>query len=170
MKGVLIFCFLLSTTILKAQHDSHPTENVLIEGKIKATNGFSLNDLKGYKTIAVDSLVIYNHLMEKKRTLKNIKGVLLKELLAKVEFDVTSPKLLSEFYITCIAADGYKVVFSWNEIFNSDEGNHLMIVTEENGLTGTEMKDRIAILCPTDIATGRRYVQGLEKIIVERVK
>ncbi|MGZ8518349.1 MAG: hypothetical protein ACXWWD_13410 [Chitinophagaceae bacterium] len=77
---------------------------------------------------------------------------------------------MSEFYITCIASDNYKVVFSWNEIFNSDTGDQLLIITEGNGQKGDEMADSIALLSPSDRATGRRYVKGLQKIVIEQVK
>ncbi|MEO7768070.1 MAG: molybdopterin-binding protein, partial [Ferruginibacter sp.] len=80
-----------------------------------------------------------------------------------------NPKLLSEYYFVCIAADNYKVVFSWNEIFNNETGKHAIIITAHDGKNGTLMNDRIAIVSPSDDATGRRYVKGLQKIIVQRV-
>jgi hypothetical protein len=43
-----------------------------------------------------------------------VKGVLLKDILIKVEIDAETPKVLSEYYFVCIASDNYKVVFSWN--------------------------------------------------------
>ena len=98
------------------------------------------------------------------------KGVLLKDILAKVEIDMPNPKLLSEFYITCIASDNYKVVFSWNEIFNIAIGKHALIITELDGKKALDMDDSIVLLCNADYATGRRYVKGLQKIIIERVQ
>jgi len=53
---------------------------------------------------------------------------MLKDILDKAGIDV-SLKLLSEVYITCIASDNYKVVFSWNEIYNSTIGEKVMILT-----------------------------------------
>ena len=108
--------------------------------------------------------------MEPKKTIKHIKGVLLKDIVDRTEIDVSNPKLLSEFYITCIVTDNYKVVFSWNEIYNSVMGEHIMIKTESNGKTGDQMPDRIALLSSSDRATGRRYVKGLQKIVIARVK
>jgi hypothetical protein len=95
---------------------------------------------------------------------------LLKDISEKAGIDVSSPKLLSEFYFTCIASDNYKVVFSWNEIFNSAIGAQVMIITESNGQKGDQMEDRIALLSPSDRATGRRYVKGLQKIVIGQVK
>lgn len=81
-----------------------------------------LADLSAYKSHAIDSIVITNHLGERRSSLKKVKAVLLKDILDKVEIDAENHKLLSEYYLVCIASDNYKVVFSWNEIFNSDVG------------------------------------------------
>lgn len=126
--------------------------------------------LKTYTMHSLDSLQILNHILQYKSTLRNCKGVLLKELLSDVAFDTPSPKALSEYYIVCIASDGYKVVFSWNELFNSPTGEHTLVVTEVNGIPTSSQKEGIVILTPTDFATGRRYVKNLKGIKIERVK
>lgn len=102
--------------------------------------------------------------------MKKFKGALLKDVLSKVEFKTDSPKLLSEFYLVFIANDGYKVVFSWNEIFNSNNRDQALILTELNGSDASELKENIMLVTPTDKATGRRYVKNLSKIIIQQVK
>ena len=172
MKKLLAGIFVLSCCMLNAQeHAAVPaTEQLTIEGKVEKQFVFTLKDAPGYKIVSVDSLVIYNHLHERKRVVKNIKGVLLKDILQKAGVDEKNPKLLSAFYFTCIAADGYKVVFSWNEIFNTEVGNHILIATEADGLRGEAMPDRLQLLSAADIATGRRFMKGISKIIVDRAK
>ncbi|MEO6729589.1 MAG: molybdopterin-binding protein [Ferruginibacter sp.] len=145
------------------------TESFMVEGKVKQPQSFSMQDLSGLQLTSIDSIVITNHLHEKKSVLKNIKGVLLKDVLNKLTIDQANPKLLSEYYFVCIASDNYKAVFSWNEIFNNETGNHVMIITEQNGKKGSSMDNRIALISSADKATGRRYVKGLQKILVERV-
>lgn len=108
--------------------------------------------------------------MEPRKTIRHIKAVLLKDIIDKVVIDVESPKLLSEFYITCIASDNYKVVLSWNELYNSIIGESILIIIEADGKKAEQLTDRIAMLSAADRATGRRYVKGLQKIIIERVK
>ena len=124
------------------------TENFTIEGKVKKEMTVSLNDLSSYKSYSVDSIVITNHLGERRSTLKNVKGVLLKDILAKVEIDSESPKVLSEYYFVCIASDNYKVVFSWNEIFNSNTGKSVYILTGHDGKPASALDDRIALVSP----------------------
>ena len=108
--------------------------------------------------------------MQKKYTLNHLKGVLLKDILAKCDIEAGTPKELSEFYIICVASDNYKVVFSWNEIFNTKTGETVYVLTEVDGKPASSTNDRITLASSGDMATGRRFVKGLDKIIVERVK
>jgi len=169
MRTLLLFSFLAMTVSLSAQKKIEITDQFTIEGKVKSQITFSLKDLNVFAHKLIDSIIIYSHLMEPRKTIMNIKGVLLKDILDKAGIDVSSPKLLSEFYITCSASDNYKVVFSWNEIYNSAIGEHIMIIIGSDGKTGDQMTDRIALLSAADRATGRRYVKGLQKIVIEQV-
>ena len=166
----LLLVLLFVAVIAHSQENINPTDKFVIEGKVKNSFGFSLDQATRYKTTGIDSIVIYNHLMQRRRVIKNIKGILLKDLIDKAVIDISSPKLLSEVYITCIASDNYKAVFSWNELFNTDIGKYVMVITESDGKPAKDGQDRIAIIAGADQATGRRFVKGLVKIIIEQVK
>ena len=169
MKKLLPVILILISFQLPAQKSITATERFVVEGNVKQPQSFSLDDLKGLPLVTIDSLVILNHLLERKSSIKNIKGVLLKDILTKLSIDQSNPKLLSEYYFVCTASDNYKVVFSWNEIFNNETGKHVMVITQQEGKNAAIPDNRIALISPTDEATGRRYVKGLQKIIVERV-
>ena len=170
MKFFLLATSIVIVSFLQAQQKTDPTNNFIIEGAVKKGLTISLGDLAAYTSYSIDSIVVTNHLHEKKRTIKNIKAVLLRDILSKVEIDAESPKLLNEFYISCIASDNYKVVFSWNEIFNNELGKAIYIITESDGKAATVADDRIAVVSPTDYTTGRRYIKGLQTIRIERIK
>lgn len=170
MKSVLVTIFTFTGLSLIAQKPISTTENFSIEGKVKKEMLVSLADLSSYKTYSIDSIVITNHLGERKSTLKNVKGALLKDILNKMEIDEEVPKVLSEYYFVCIASDNYKAVFSWNEIFNNPAGKSVYILTEHDGKPASALDNRIALVSPNDEMTVRRYVKGLQKIVVERVK
>lgn len=171
MRSIIVLFFVLDTISVSAQKESIPTtENFTIEGKVNKSLTVSLAGLSPYQAYTIDSIVIKNHLGEKKSTLKKVKAVLLKDILDKVEIDAETPKALSEYYFVCIASDNYKAVFSWNEIFNSANGQSIYIITEQDGKPASTLDNRIALISAKDQMTGRRYVKGLQKIIVERVK
>ena len=160
----------LAAINLAAQKTIEATNEFTVEGKVKNKLRFSIKDLPDYKAKHLDSVIIYSHLMEPRKTIRNIKGVLLKDIIDKAAIDAESEKLLSEYYITCIASDNYRVVLSWNELYNSIIGESIMIITEADGKSANQLEDRIALLSAADRATGRRYVKGLQKIVIERVK
>src|ERR1700754_681404 len=99
----IAFCFVFCFSVLfaSAQKDIPTTDHFTIEGKVKKPSDFSIKNIGDYKTISFDSITIYNHLMERRNVIKNVKGILLKEVLEKAGFDSDSPKTLSEFYIEC---------------------------------------------------------------------
>jgi hypothetical protein len=170
MKHILALLFVCTGLVVIAQKPIPTTQNFSVEGKVKKEMTVSLADLSSYNTYSIDSIVITNHLGERRSTLKNVKGVLLKDILNKVEIDADTPRVLSEYYFVCIASDNYKTVFSWNEIFNNDLGKSIYILNGNDGKAASVLDNRIALVSPTDKMTGRRYVKGLQKIVIERAK
>lgn len=171
MRLILFLVFGAIVFSASAQKENIPaTESFSIEGKVKKGLTVSLADLSLYKSYYVDSIVITNHLGERRSILKKVKGVLLKDILDKVEIDAENHKVLSEYYFVCIASDNYKVVFSWNEIFNNDLGKSVYIITGQDGNWAYLLDNRIALVSSKDHMTGRRYVKGLQKIVIERIK
>ncbi len=171
MRKFFTLLFILFAFISQAQHnDIKISDEITISGLVDKSLKFSTADLVNYEKQEIGDLVISNHLGVAKGTAKKMNGILVKRLFDDVKFKVDSPKYLSEFYLTFIATDGYKVVFSWNEIFNSATGDHVFLVTEKDGKSITEMDDRILVVTTSDFKTGRRHLKGLSEIIVSRVE
>src|ERR1700712_3834801 len=168
MKYLLFFFF--GMFLVQAPEAQNTSESFTVSGEVLKAETIDIAKLSGYTQVHLDSLRIYTHDMQPKGLMKNISGVLLKDILSAIPFNNENPKLLSEYYIECMATDGYKVIFSWNEIFNSETGKHVMIITGKNGTNATQLDDRIALITPTDQATGRRYVKWLNRIIIHRQK
>ena len=168
MKYFLLFCF--GFLFLQGSIAQKTSESITVSGDVQKEETIDITKLSGYTTVHVDSLHIYTHDMQPKGLMKNIDGVLLKDILSAIPFNNENPKVLSEYYIECQATDGYKVLFSWNEIFNSETGKQVMIITRKNGMNASQLDDRIALITPTDQATGRRYVKWLNRIIIHRQK
>ena len=169
MKSIVAFLFSFLVYTVAAQKTVMPSDKFSVEGKLKQALLFSIADLDTFKSISLPDVVITNHLGEKKHTLTNMKGILLKDILSKAEIDAENPKVLSEFYFEFVATDNYKIVFSWNEIFNTETGNNIYIIMEEGGKKIREIDGRISMVTLTDFKTGRRHMSNISKIIVERV-
>lgn len=166
--NIFMTLVLVSQTI--AQKQFTPTDEIRISGKIKSEITIKTSDLKSFAQQKIKDVKILNYRGEDKGTLKKLRGIPPVELLKKVEFEVDNERFLSEFYLIFEATDGYKVVFSWNEIFNSDIGKNAFIVTQKDGQTIENISERIILLTPNDYKTGRRYVKNLAKIIVKQIE
>jgi hypothetical protein len=83
-----------------------------------------------------------------------------------VEYDYQKSRNLNQFYFLFVAEDGYKIVFSFNEIYNTEIGNNLFIVTEKDGNMMEDMNNRILLLSTKDLKGGSRNMKWLSKIIV----
>lgn len=153
-----------------AQEKGLATDRFSISGLVFREVTFTTDSLMTFSKKPVGDVNITNHLGEKKSEAKNLTGILIKDILSRVQFKAETPKVLSEFYITLVASDGYKIVFSWNEIFNSQTGDNAFVVTSKDGKSISEMKESILVISSTDFKTGRRFLKGLQSIIVGRVQ
>jgi len=136
-KITLVFAVIVVQFQIQAQRKIMPTESFTVKGKVKTEMTFNLDQLDNFARKPIADKVIYNHKGEAKDTVRNMKGILLTDVLAKIEYQYDKPKELSEFYFVCTASDGYKVVFSWNEIYNTEIGNNLYIINR-NGRQGAK--------------------------------
>ena len=168
MKKLTVIIFVLFSINVGAQKLITPTNEFFATGAVKSEQKFSSADIEKIVSVNIPDLIISNHKGEPRDTLRNLKGFLMKNLLKDVALKEDNPKLYSEFYFTFIASDNYKVVYSWNEIFNTPTGDNLYIVTSINGDSFEKMKNRILVVTPTDYRTGRRYIKCLSKIVASR--
>lgn len=170
MRLLIALIFLFAPSIIWSQKTTKTTNSFEVTGQVKKELTFTLSQLEKLSTKPIADVVITNHLGEPRGTATQLTGILIKDLLRDLALKEDNPKLFSEFFLTFIAADNYKVVFSWNEIFNSPTGDNLFLITSRDGKKIAEMEERILILTPTDFRTGRRHIKGLRRILVNRVE
>jgi hypothetical protein len=168
----LIACavFLFVAMTVMGQKTTKPTASFTISGEVKAPSTIQVGDLNKWTAVPIGDIVITNHLGEKKSEASGLKGVLLKDVLSSVEINSESPKVLSEYYFVCKANDGYTVVYSWNELFNTATGDSAYIVTEKEGKPAASLDDSILMISSKDFKTGRRHLKALMAIEVKRAK
>ena len=166
---ILVAAFFISGQMVLGQKLT-PTASFTISGDVKSPVTIQIGDLKKWAVVNIGDVTITNHLGEKKSEAKGLKGVLLKDVLGSVEINAESPKVLSEYYFVCKANDGYTVVYSWNELFNTGVGDAAYIVTEKDGKSASSMDDAVLMISPKDFKTGRRHVKSLTTIEVRRAK
>jgi hypothetical protein len=161
--GLLFFQF---SAALFAQK---PTDEINISGLIEKPAKITYAELLQSPTVALGDFKVTNHAGEFRREYKNVKGVALLDFLQKINITAPTPRQLSEYYLVFKASDDYTVVYSWNEIFNTDTGKTLFVVTEADGQSYAESKERILLITTKDYKTGRRHVKGLSSIEIKRL-
>ena len=170
MKRLLTLTLVFLSMTVWAQKPTQATNAFTVSGQVKKEMTFSLAEIEKFPSQPIPDVTITNHSGEPRGIATQLRGILVKDLLKDLELQEESPKLLSEFFFTFISSDNYKVVYSWNEIFNSPTGDNLFLITSRDGKELKDMEERILILTPTDFKTGRRHIKGLTKILVERVE
>ena len=173
MKSLItaLILVLATSSIGFAQKKTFATsDSIVVKGNVKAQMVITPSSLSAYNKVTLGNVVIKNHEGKPKDTLMNVQGVLLKDLLAKVELDESNFKKFSEFCFVVKCTDDYTVVYSWNELFNSPTGNATYIITEKDGQKLSQMKDKIAIITQSDYNTGRRFSKSVATIEIKRIQ
>jgi hypothetical protein len=169
MKNLLILFFLYAGSVLAQETQWKPTHQFTITGQIKKELVITMDSLNSYPLKEIGDIKVTDHAGTFKHRDDKLRGVLLKDILIHSVLDTNSPKLFSRFYFTCVGSDGYKVVYSWNELFNTEVGDNVYILLEKNGVKADKMPESLQMASMLDFKTGRRFLHNLDKIIVSEV-
>ena len=171
MKRYLSFLFILVCAAALAQEKTEykPTHQFTITGQVKKESVITMDSLNSYPLKDIGDIKVTDHTGNFKHGDEQLKGVLLKDILMHSQLNAT-PHLYSQFYFVCTGSDGYKVVYSWNELFNTEIGDHVYIVLEKNGKKTGELPESLQMVSMSDQKTGRRYVHNLDKIVVSEAQ
>jgi hypothetical protein len=145
------------------------TENVAVTGVVENKLTLSVADLRKFPPQQVGEVKIMCQSGANLGNLENLKGVLLKDILDKAGIVSKSHNDVKKMAIIATASDGYKVVFSWNEIFNSPIGEGVLVFFEKDGKPLGDDEGRIAMVSAKDIRTGPRHVKWLQGIDVQKI-
>ena len=95
--------------------------------------------------------------------------MLLRDILEKAVIKAPAHNDVKKMAVVATASDGYKVVFSWSELFNSPLGDGVIVFFEKDGQPLADDEGRIALISGKDIRTGPRHVKWLQSIEVRKI-
>jgi DMSO/TMAO reductase YedYZ molybdopterin-dependent catalytic subunit len=98
-----------------------------------------------------------------------LRGVRLRALLERAKLKTADHNTVKKLAIVAAASDGYKVVFSWNELFNAELGDVVMVVFERDGKPLAASEGPLALISGKDIRTGPRHVKWLQSVEVRQI-
>lgn len=145
------------------------TTSVKVNGLVNHTLNLSVTDLEQMSAAVINDFDVIGKGGVVKSHLKSFKGVLLKNVLNKADVNTKTAKEPSQLYIVASASDGFKVVFSWAEIFNTPLGDKVFVVYEEEG-KAIEKSGKIVLFTTADKINGMRHVKWLSEITVKKAE
>lgn len=101
--------------------------------------------------------------------LEQLRGVRLQDILDKAVIEAPDHNDVKKMVIIASASDGYKVIFSWSEVFNSPIGEGVIVFFEKDGMPLADEEGRIALVSTRDTRTGPRHVKWLREIEVRKI-
>jgi hypothetical protein len=97
------------------------------------------------------------------------RGVRLRDILEKATIQAPDHFDTRKMAIIATASDGYKVVFSWSEIFNTPVGDTVLVLFEKDGAPLGDSEGRISLISAQDLRTGPRHVKWLRSLEVRKI-
>jgi hypothetical protein len=93
-------------------------------------------------------------------------GVPLGVLIASVSGDPRERRDQRTWVFDAVATDGYRAVFSWGELFNSDAAEQILVVTAQDGRPLDAYEGPLSLRALADRRPGPRHVRNLCAVIV----
>ncbi|MEO7106916.1 MAG: molybdopterin-dependent oxidoreductase, partial [Rhodoferax sp.] len=145
------------------------TESLAISGAVENPMKLTVEDLRNFPPQKVGEVPMVCQTGAKLGQLENLKGVLLRDLVEKAVVVSHNHNDVKKMAIIATASDGYKVVFSWSEIFNSTIGDGVLVYFEKDGKALGDDEGRIAMVSSKDIRPGPRHVKWLKAIEIRKI-
>lgn len=145
------------------------TTRITVQGAVEHPLSLSVADLKQFPQQRVASMPLVCQTGANMGTLENFKGVSLRDILDRAAIRAPEHNDVKKMVVIATASDGYKVVFSWSELFNSPIGDGVIVFFEKDGQPLADDEGRIAMVSGKDTRTGPRHVKWLQSIEVRKV-
>lgn len=149
--------------------EKYVTERIAISGLVEHALELRVEDLRKFPPQQISEIPVVCQSGAELGKKENLKGVLLRDILEKAAVISRSHNDVKKMVVIATASDGYKVVFSWTEIFNSPIGDGIIVFFEKSGRPLSDDDGRIALISARDTRTGPRHVKWLKGIEVRRI-
>ena len=148
----------------------HTEQSVQIIGRVAQPLSISSTALRGMDTVDTGTLPMICGSGEPKGRIGNCRGVLLAELINLAEVVVREHNDTKKMVVVVASDDGYKTVFSWQELFNSANGEGILVILEKDGQPLYQGNGEVDLISSRDHLTGPRYVRRLKTVEVIMVE
>lgn len=146
--------------------DEYAAELFYVTGKVESDRSFSISELIKMDIIQTDERAHACGSGDPKGRIEPCRGILLSDIINATEVDIADHNDTKKMYVVVSADDGYRTLFSWQELFNTEGGEGVMIILERGDTNLFEQHGRVDLFSSRDFLTGPRYVKNVKKIEV----
>lgn len=144
--------------------DPREAGSLRVTGRVGEPLVLGMDELRGMEAEEVLDLPIFCGSGTPKGRIDSFRGVPLDAVIKRADVLQEEHNDTKKMFIIASAVDGHKVVFSWQEIFNSPMGGGVMILIEKDGKSLCDEPGLLELISTEDYFTGSRYVKGLVNI------
>jgi hypothetical protein len=155
---------------IKTKQSDLNLNKLKVTGRVTTPLELGVEELRAMDTEEIPDLHIICGDGDPKGNIRNCKGVLLEKILGMADVIKAQHNDTKKMFIVVSAHDGYKTVFSWQEIFNTAVGGGVMVLLERDGKPLDGDRGQLELISAEDYFTGSRYVRGLKDIEVVLVQ
>lgn len=145
------------------------TDTLTVSGTVEHNLKLSVADLRTFRLQPAVRVSLGHGASNKSGWKVSVKGILLTDILDRATVVTHNHNDVKKTVIVATASDGYKVVFSWSELFNSPLGDGVLVYFEKDGKPLGDDEGRIAMISTKDTHTGPRHVKWLNGIEVRKI-
>ena len=142
------------------------TGAIRITGRVKEPLVLSIDELCKMETEEARDIPVNCGEGDPVGRIESCRGVLLENVIGRAAVLKEDHNDTKKMFIVVSASDGYKAVFSWQEIFNTQIGGGVMVLIEKNGKPLSAATGGLELISLQDFFSGPRYVRNLETIEV----
>jgi len=162
--GTLLALLLAAGTAL-AQAPPADAPALRIDGDVRQPLTLSAALLRGFDAAAQRSYRVSREVNGQQRD-TTLRGVALRALLERAALAERDRLDWRKTVVVVTARDGYRVVFSWPELFNVEAGAAAMVAYERDGQPLADSEGPLTVVAPGDTCSGPRSVKWLDRIEV----
>jgi len=155
-------------TSMAATPTSVASDQLTITGAVARPLTFKVDDLKAFPADQISTLTLARR-VDDKETSSTVRGVRLTSLLERAALVEADHNTWKHTFVIATATDGYQVVFSWPELFNTDVGPGVLVIFERDGAPLGDREGRLALVSGKDTRAGPRNVHWLAHVDVRIV-
>jgi len=163
--AVLLACAWLAPAF--AQSQGAVTTTLTVKGSVQQEITLSVDDLKRLPVQRMDDVRSVRDTgagASSGETVRHYVGCLLRDVLERAKPVEKKRMDFRKSAVIATASDGYRVVFSWAELYLSPIGDGVLVVYERDGAPLDDNEGRIALVSLKDTRPGPRHVKWLQSV------